>query len=244
MEHRWNDTDRRNGSAGGKPVRGCVVHHTSYELAWARTQVSVAKSRRQTAWNMHGTARIRLSRYVIWRCTSHLSSCTPRAHMNTSQYLSRLHHTVTGHSATVCCRMHTDSGDSQFYASWFKRNASGSGWFNIFMEENLSLQADICPAAQEVISPFRLLYEVSKQLLAWRLRPPVRDVVSATRPHVEFSWKLLLELFTKWRRASVSFKKIGPVTVVLCLRTQMSLHPTFYDLDYIRYMRSPSNVVK
>jgi hypothetical protein len=84
------------------------------------------------------------------------------------------------------------------------------------MQENLSLQADICPAAQEVISLFRLLYEVGTQLLTWRLRPPVHDVVSATRAPVEFSRNLLLEFFTKWCRTCVSFKKIGLVTVVLC----------------------------
>jgi hypothetical protein len=55
------------------------------------------------------------------------------------------------------------------------------------MGENLSLQADIYPAAQEIISLFRLLYEESKQLLAWRRRALVRDVMSATRAPVEFS---------------------------------------------------------
>ena len=60
----------------------------------------------------YGTARITLSGYIIWQCNSHLSLCTLRARMTTSQYISRLYCTVTWHSASVCCRIHTDSGEN------------------------------------------------------------------------------------------------------------------------------------
>lgn len=59
------------------------------------------------------------------------------------------------------------------------------------------------------------LYEQTERLTTSELRLTVCDQESATKSLVGFPRNLVQEVFTKHCRASVSFIKIGPVTVVL-----------------------------
>lgn len=66
-----------------------------------------------------------------------------------------------------------------------------------------------------------------------------------TKPFVGFSWKWVWEFITKSCWVSISFVKIGTVTVILCLRAQINFYPWFLyfltDLDDVHCRGSPHN---
>ena len=72
-------------------------------------------------------------------------------------------------------------------------------------------------------------------------------LVSVTSLFVGFSWNLVLDLFTQVSKASVSFMKIGSVTVIFYLRECMNFYLFFQhvltDLGKIIYSVSSHNGV-
>jgi len=61
MEHRWNDTERRNGTAGGKPV---PVPRCPPHITWAGLGSNPGLGGEKPATNRlsHGTANLRKNR--------------------------------------------------------------------------------------------------------------------------------------------------------------------------------------